>query len=399
MSSASPNEATSPNETARDAERAEKKYAEKAEHSNVHALELLRRVAASAVRDASGASGFPRGGPGAWSRRLWGDLAALAGGAPAGAVSKEDAAAELVRAQLRCGNGAGSADFARRALAELFGTVRVSERVSERGAPTVTVTTAEAHDAVSNEERKNPAAPQLHGDGEDVNLGAAVRVVAGAAAGELVTAAGDRLRGAAAHSGAWSGTRAPAPEPAAPCPARSVARWGVWWEASAPASPSCTRGRTLRVWANTQTRAPTTRSPFLRDSERMGTGPRPLCPRAAPRRSSPRPRLSFCSPRRLLSGRTKTCGAPRRFWRASPNRSRRRDGATEREPTNRPGSRRAVRRTRNQSPRSARSRRRPEDWRPSGWTCRRASCDEKGWCSRSRAPRSRRRRARPSSSS
>ena len=200
-----------------------------------------------------------------------------------------------------------------------------------------------------------------------------------------------------AHSGAWSGTRAPAPEPAAPCPARSVARWGVWWEASAPASPSCTRGRTLRVWANTQTRAPTTRSPFLRDSER--TGPRPLCPRAAPRRSSPRPRLSFCSPRRLLSGRTTTCGAPRRFWRASPNRSRRRDGATEREPTNRPGSRRAVRRTRNQSPRSARSRRRPEDWRPSGWTCRRASCDEKGWCSRSRAPRSRRRRARPSSSS
>ena len=71
----------------------------------------------------------------------------------------------------------------------------MSERVSERGAPTVTVTTAEAHDAVSNEERKNPAAPQLHGDGEDVNLGAAVCVVAGAAAGELVTAAGDRLRG------------------------------------------------------------------------------------------------------------------------------------------------------------------------------------------------------------
>ena len=201
VSSASPNEATSPNETARDAESAEKKYAEKAEHSNVHALELLRRVAASAVRDASGASGFPRGGPGAWSRRLWGDLAALAGGALAGAVSKEDAAAELVRAQLRCGNGAGSADFARRALAELFGTVRVSERVSERGAPTVTVTTAEAHDAVSNEERKNPAAPQLHGDGEDVNLGAAVRVVAGAAAGELVTAAGDRLRGAAGALG------------------------------------------------------------------------------------------------------------------------------------------------------------------------------------------------------
>ena len=51
------------------------------------------------------------------------------------------------------------------------------------------------------------------------------------------------------------------------------------------------------------------------------------------------------------------------------------------------------------SPRSARSRRRPEDWRPSGWTCRRASCDERGWCSRSRAPRSRWRRARPSSSS
>jgi hypothetical protein len=159
------------------------------------AIELLRRVAASAVRDASGPNGFPRGGPGAWSRRLWGDLSALQGGAFAETVSREDAAAEMLRAQLRCGNGAGSADFARRTLAELF-DARASGSGQSGGAEN-------SNAGVRSERTSGTSGVQGGVDpaGEDVTVGAAVRVVAGAAAGELVTAAGDRLRGAAGALG------------------------------------------------------------------------------------------------------------------------------------------------------------------------------------------------------
>ena len=82
--------------------------------------ELARRVAARATREAS-SRGFGAGGAAAWSRALWADLASLAGphGALAEHLTREDAAAELLRAQLRVGDGAERTVAARRVLAGL----------------------------------------------------------------------------------------------------------------------------------------------------------------------------------------------------------------------------------------------------------------------------------------
>ena len=113
--------------------------------------DFVKRVTARAVREASGGK-FSDGGS-AWSRKLWSDIAALA--APHGALgehlSREDAAADLLRAQLRVGGGAERSVSARRALQNLFGG---------------------------------------GGGDSDIGVGAAVGVVAGSAAGELVSVAG-----------------------------------------------------------------------------------------------------------------------------------------------------------------------------------------------------------------
>ena len=93
------------------------------------ATDLVRRVTARAVREATSSlnpkrtgGGISPDGGGAWSRALWSDLAALA--APDGALSphfsREDAAAELLRAQLRVGGGAEHTPTARRILHDLF---------------------------------------------------------------------------------------------------------------------------------------------------------------------------------------------------------------------------------------------------------------------------------------
>ena len=114
--------------------------------------DFVKRVTARAVREASGAK-FSDGGS-SWSRKLWSDLAALASphGALSAHFSREDAAAELLRAQLRVGGGAERSVSARRALQNLFGG---------------------------------------GGSGDsDIGVGAAVGVVAGSAAGELVSVAG-----------------------------------------------------------------------------------------------------------------------------------------------------------------------------------------------------------------
>jgi hypothetical protein len=101
--------------------------------------DLVRRVTARAVREASssargggggggGGGGFSSlDGGGAWSRALWSDLASLA--APNGALSRhfsrEDAAAELLRAQLRVGGGAERSVTVRRILHGRIGTFHV----------------------------------------------------------------------------------------------------------------------------------------------------------------------------------------------------------------------------------------------------------------------------------
>ena len=85
----------------------------------VPSRDFVKRVTARAVREASGAK-FSDGGS-SWSRKLWSDLAALASphGALSAHLSREDAAAELLRAQLRVGGGAERSVSARRALQNL----------------------------------------------------------------------------------------------------------------------------------------------------------------------------------------------------------------------------------------------------------------------------------------
>ena len=144
--------------------------------------QLTGRLLAAAVREARRpGSSTNRGSSSsslAWSRALWSDLSALA--SPSGALrrhfSREDAAAALLRAQLRVGGGAERDVLARRVLRRLFDS-----------------TGPGAGDGDAS-------------DGEssgDVSVGAAVEAVAGAAAGELVAAAGSvvgsvagQLRGA-----------------------------------------------------------------------------------------------------------------------------------------------------------------------------------------------------------
>ena len=122
----------------------------------VASRDFVKRVTARAVREASGAK-FSDGGS-SWSRKLWSDLAALASphGALSAHLSREDAAAELLRAQLRVGGGAERSVSARRALQNLFGGGGGGGGLGD----------------------------------SDIGVGAAVGVVAGSAAGELVSVAG-----------------------------------------------------------------------------------------------------------------------------------------------------------------------------------------------------------------
>ena len=143
-------------------------------------IEFMKRVAAAAVRDASGPNVFPRGGPGAWSRALWHDLSILQLALENAGVTREDAACELLEAQLRCGGGAGKADFARRTLAELWSGESSGGKQSDGNFRKQSLDDSESATAQ---------------DEEDVTVGTAVRVVAGAAAGDIVAAAGTRLRG------------------------------------------------------------------------------------------------------------------------------------------------------------------------------------------------------------
>ena len=223
----------------------------------------------SAVRGAAGRSMLP-----ARRRRVVAPTLGRPRGArrrrPARARCREDAAAELGRAQLRCGNGAGSADFARRrppSSSEPFACLNASPRRSTRRD---TRSHRRGTRCRLERESRGSTAPRRRRGRQPRRGGSRARRAPPPASWSPPPATA--CAAPRAHSGAHGPGRARRRQSRRRLVRR--ARWragGVWWEASAPASPSCTRGRTLRVWANTQTRAPTTRSPFLRDSERTGT--------------------------------------------------------------------------------------------------------------------------------